>query len=165
MEETAGGGSWGCKYFTLDPADCQGPHPISWGPRTHSSPGVQPERAPGFPIRYGLLQFHQLPPVLFRSLHEYVKVTDDRLSVKTENWYDKLFVCLFCIVCAYHLPTVLILNCAITHVAAEELLLTASKDMTCRDHYTHSLMMNHLYVSVYQSLQESIFSCHSRLWW
>lgn len=83
MEETAGGGPRGCTYPTLDPADCQGANSVSRRIRARCIAGFQPERTPGFSTRRGLLQHHQLPPVLICSLNEHVKIADDRLGVKT----------------------------------------------------------------------------------
>lgn len=83
MEETAGGRSRGCSYPKLDPADCQGPHPVSRGTRTHCSAGFQLDWASSFSTHRGLLQVHQLPSVLVCSLNEHVKIADDQLGVKS----------------------------------------------------------------------------------
>lgn len=83
MEETAGGGSGGCKYLSLHPADCQGAHPLSRGARTHCSTGLQHKRSPDFFTGRGLLRLYESPTLLICSLHEHVKVADDRFGVKT----------------------------------------------------------------------------------
>lgn len=83
MEETARGGPRGCSYPTLDPADCQGANSVPRRSRARCFTGLQPEWTPSFSTRGGLLQHHQLPPVLICSLHEHVKIADDRLGVKT----------------------------------------------------------------------------------
>lgn len=112
MEETTGGGSRGCAYPKLYPADCQGPDSVSRGTHTHSSTGFQLKRTSGFSTRCRFLQLHQLPSDGVCSLNDHSKIADHRAGVKTD-----ISNCM--LITQNHLVNI---NCAITYNTAEKLV-------------------------------------------